>query len=400
MKNALQFMAIMLIALTQAKAQFMEPNFINKDSDSYTSSFIAEWAGDTASIETFTIIGNHLFGRAIHLYPEPHLRQFNYYFNSNGSIRTMDVLFFDLENTSLPLKSKTGFLPYRITMNALNEVIDFRVIDKEGEKQFTHLSKRMDFFGGWIPIFGQWQWLTDLITENKLEKDLKFLNYAIGDYHMQLTQKTEYLIVFDSDITAPITFFLDNNNKIEKIDAIGSPWNYLINRHDPIDLENYFKHFAKKEVIGDPSPHEKFEVKISGCIIEIDYGRPSKRGREIFGNFVPYGKVWRTGAGSPTILTTNKDLIFNGVTIPKGSYNLFTIPNKGSWKLIFNTENEAWGSAYRKEYDFAEVNMTANEQEEEVEKFKIEIIPQEKGKGLLKLIWDKTSATVEFKILN
>jgi hypothetical protein len=212
MKTALQFMTIMLIILTRSNAQFMEPNFINKNSDSYTSSFIAEWAGDTASIETFTIIGNNLFGRAIHLYPEPHLRQFNYYFNSNGSIRTMDILFFDLENTSLPLKSKTGFLPYRISMNALNEVIDFRVVDKEGEKQFTHLSKRMDFFGGWTPIFGQWQWLTDLITENKLEKDLKFLNYVIGDYHMQLIQKSDYLIVFDSDITASITFFLDSNN--------------------------------------------------------------------------------------------------------------------------------------------------------------------------------------------
>ncbi len=396
--KSIQFLAIMLLAFSQAKAQFMVPNFINRDSDSYTATFFAEWAGDTASVETFTIVGNHLFGRAIHLYPEPHLRQFNYYFNSNGSIRTMDVLFFDLENTSLPLKSKSGYLPYRITMNSMNEVVDFRLVDKEGEKQYTHLSKRMDFFGGWIPIFGQWQWLTDLITENKLEKDLKFLNYVIGDYNMQVTKKADNSIVFDSDITASITFFLDSNNKIEKIDGIGSPWNYMITRHDPIDLEIYAKHFAKKQMIGDPSPHEKFEVKISDALLEIDYGRPLKRGRKIFGGVVPYGKVWRTGAGSPTILTTDKDLVFNGVTIPKGSYNLFTIPNKDSWKLIFNTEKEAWGSAYRKEYDFAEVNMTSKYQEEEVEKFRIEIIPQEKGKGLLKLTWDKTSASVEFKI--
>lgn len=399
MKKIYFLVAIILIILAQLQAQFMEPNFINKETELYSASFIAEWGGDTASIETFTIVGNHLFGKAIHLYPEPHLRQFSYYFNANGSIRTMDVVFLDLENTSLPLKTKSGFLPYRITMTSSNEVIDFRLVDKEGEKQFTHLSKRMDFFGGWTPIFGQWQWLTDLIAEDRLNKNLKFLNYVIGDYDMELTRPEENVIVFDSDITAPITFYLDSQQKIEKIDGIGSPWNYIIHRRQPIDLEIYCKHFAKKKVIGDPSPHEKFDVKFSDGLISVDYGRPSKRGREIFGNVVPFGKVWRTGAGSPTIFSTTKDLDFSGVKIPKGEYNLFTIPNKDKWTLIFNTEKEAWGSAYREEYDFARVSMGTKEGKGVVDKFKIEIIQQGENKGILQLSWDKTIATAEFKIL-
>lgn len=398
MKYFLHVLIFIFLAFTPSKAQFMDATFINTDSDSYSASFIAEWGGDTASIETFTIIGNHLFGRAIHLYPEPHLRQFSYHFNSNGSIRTMDVLFYDLNNTSIPLKSKTG-LPYRITMNAVNEVVDFRVLDAEGEKQFVHLSKRMDFFGGWTPIIGQWQWLTDLIAENRLENGLKFLNYIIGDYFIEITKKDDNLIVFDSDITAPITFYTNDKQKIEKIDGIGSPWNYVISRHDPIDLEIYCKHFAKKKVIGDPSPHEKIEAIISDCTIVVDYGRPSKRGREIFGNIVPYGKVWRTGAGTPTTFSTTKDLSFNGVVIPKGTYNLFTVPDKNKWKLIFNTEKEAWGSAYREEFDFAEVNMIVKESQDVSEKFKIEVIQKDETLGLLKLHWDKTIAIIEFEIL-
>ncbi len=384
----------------QSKAQFMEPNFINNDTDIYSASFIAEWGGDTASIETFTIVGNHLFGKAIHLYPEPHLRQFNYYFNPDGSIRTMDIVFLDLANTSIPLKTKSGFLPYRIKMNSSNEVVDFRMVDKEGEKQFTHLSKRMDFFGGWTPIFGQWQWLTDLMIKGKLNRELKFLNYVIGDYNLEMTKLEGNVVIFDSDITAPITFYLDQKHKIKKINAIGSPWNYIIERHEPIDLEKYCKQFSKKKVIGDPSPHEKVDIEISDCRISIDYGRPSKRGREIFGSVVPFGKIWRTGAGSPTILSTTKDLSFNGVIIPKGHYNLFTKPDRDKWKLIFNAEKEAWGSAYRKEFDFASVDMVSKKTKEVVEKFTIEIIQKEVNGGILQLSWDKTIATIEFEIRN
>ena len=91
---------------------------------------------------------------------------------------------------------------------------------------------------------------------------------------------------------------------------------------------------------------------------------------------------------------------FNGVTIPKGHYNLFTIPNKDNWELIFNTEREAWGSAHRKEFDFATVNMVSREAKEVVEKFTIEIIQKEDGKGILKLSWDDTIATIEFEIRN
>ena len=400
MKNAVLSVAIILISVTNVKTQFMEPNFLERDLEPYSASFVAEWAEDTASIETFTIVGKHLYGRAIHLYPEPHLRQFSYNFNPNGSIRTMDIQFYDLHNTSVPLQSKTGFLPYRITMQAGNEIVDFRVVDKHGEKQFIHLSKRMDFFGGWTPIFGQWQWLTDLLYFNELNEDLKFVNYVIGDYHMELTKNSEDLVVFDSDITTPITFYLDDHKKIEKIDGMGSPWNYIIKRTKPIDLEFYCKRFAKKKVIGDPSPHEKIEIEISDCTIEIDYGRPSKRGREIFGHVVPYGQVWRTGAGSPTRIKTSQDLTFQGITIPKGAYNLFTIPNKDSWELIFNTEKEAWGSAYRKEYDFANVPMTTEATSEEVEKFRIELIDLEQGKGLLRLMWDKTVASIRFNLID
>jgi len=118
MKSLLLTSFTILFGSLQLHSQFMTPNIIYQGNTKYSASFIAEWAGDTASIETYSIIGNHMFGRAIHLYPEPHLRQFEFYYNQDGSIRSMDIQFFELANTSIPLNSKSGFLPYRIKMTA------------------------------------------------------------------------------------------------------------------------------------------------------------------------------------------------------------------------------------------------------------------------------------------
>jgi len=255
----------------------------------------------------------------------------------------------------------------------------------------------MDFFGGWIPILGQWQWLTDLVVQSRLQNNLKFLNYVIGDYDMELIKDSDNRIIFKSAISAPITFFIDTYGRIDKIDAIGSPWNYMINRVEPVDVENFTKSFADKKVVGDPSPHRILDVNISGAHLSIDYGRPSMRGREIFGYLVPLGKVWRTGAGSPTRLTTSADLNLNSTIIPKGSYNLFTIPNDSSWTLIFNTEEEAWGSAYRAEFDFVHVPMEVSKLDATVEKFTIEVSEEGDG-GVIKMMWDRTMASTEFKI--
>ena len=214
----------------------MAPNIVSNDGDLFTSTFIAEWAGDTASIETYTIVGNHLFGKAIHLFPEPHLQQFEFLFEKDGSIREMDVQFYSLDNTSVPLNSKTGFLPYRQKMNSDNGIVDFRSIDKNGEKQWVHTVLRMDFNGGWIPIMGQWQWLTTLLLNNKLDQNLKFINAVIGDYELELNQPSKDEVIFKSEISPPITFYVNVNGKIDSINALGSPWNFKVFSTSPVDV--------------------------------------------------------------------------------------------------------------------------------------------------------------------
>ena len=76
--------------------------------------------------------------------------------------------------------------------------------------------------------------------------------------------------------------------------------------------------------------------------IEIDYNRPSKKGRNIFGNLVPYGKIWRTGANSGTEISFSTDVTINGQNIKEGTYSIFSIPNKDSWKIILYADTDLW----------------------------------------------------------
>ena len=76
--------------------------------------------------------------------------------------------------------------------------------------------------------------------------------------------------------------------------------------------------------------------------IEVEYNRPSKRGRDIFGNLVPFGKLWRTGANSGTEISFSTDVSINGEDIKEGTYSIFSVPNEDSWSIILYSDTDLW----------------------------------------------------------
>jgi hypothetical protein len=91
------------------------------------------------------------------------------------------------------------------------------------------------------------------------------------------------------------------------------------------------------------SPRETVSGTISGANVSIAYGSPSVRGRKIWGDLVPYGKLWRTGANPVTTFETSKDVSIEGKILRAGKYSIFTIPDENEWKIIFNSETGQWG---------------------------------------------------------
>ena len=91
------------------------------------------------------------------------------------------------------------------------------------------------------------------------------------------------------------------------------------------------------------SPASAIEQMVGLTEIEVEYSRPSKRGRDIFGNVVPFGKIWRTGADNCTTITFSTDVVINSQTIKSGKYSIFSIPNKESWEVMLYSDTDLWG---------------------------------------------------------
>lgn len=103
----------------------------------------------------------------------------------------------------------------------------------------------------------------------------------------------------------------------------------------------WMKHNTKRH-----SPEATIEFAGDGNEITINYCRPYKKDRKIFGGLVPYGEVWRTGANEATTFTTTADLIIDGELLPAGEYTLWTIPADTHWEIIFNSELYGWGVGF------------------------------------------------------
>jgi len=145
------------------------------------------------------------------------------------------------------------------------------------------------------------------------------------------------------------------------------------------------------------SPRDTTRAVVAGANLIVDYGRPSKRGREIFGGLVPFDRVWRTGANQATHLVTDKPLMFGSTMVPAGTYTLYTLPTADGWHLIINRQTGQWGTTYDESQDHARVAMQVATLPDVVEQFTIKI-ESVSGGGVLRLEWDKTVASIPFMV--
>ena len=151
------------------------------------------------------------------------------------------------------------------------------------------------------------------------------------------------------------------------------------------------------------SPHETVTADIDGATVTIVYGRPyakdPKSGaiRKIWGELVPFGKVWRTGADEATLLTTTQALDIGGTSIPAGTYSLFTLPDASGAKLIVNKQTGQWGTKYDEKQDLARIDMKKDAAAKPADQFTIAIEKNAAGGGTLTLTWESTQYSVALK---
>ena len=152
---------------------------------------------------------------------------------------------------------------------------------------------------------------------------------------------------------------------------------------------------AQQDKSKRPSPPATAECKLAGKTVTIDYSSPRAKGRKIYGDLVPYGKVWRAGANEATTLVSDTDLTVGGTTVPSGSYTIFTIPNADKWTLVISKKTGEWGTAYPGPgEDLARVDMTVSKLPSPIENFTISL--DKNGAGCtLHIDWETTRASVD-----
>lgn len=154
------------------------------------------------------------------------------------------------------------------------------------------------------------------------------------------------------------------------------------------------------------SPHEVISLKVDGNRVTIIYGRPYSKDpktsaiRKIWGELVPYGKVWRTGSDEATTLITQQAIDLGGTTVPAGIYTLFTVPQAdGTAKLVINKETGQWGvDPYHEANEFARVDLKKDTLNASLDQFVMALEKNPAGGSILKMAWETTQFSVPFTV--
>lgn len=147
-----------------------------------------------------------------------------------------------------------------------------------------------------------------------------------------------------------------------------------------------------------PSPTQTIQQDLGISSLQLIYSRPGMKGRKIFGDLVPYGKVWRTGANSATRIRFNDDVNFGGQPLKAGEYALYTIPREDEWEIVINKGSEDWAPQFKQENDILRVKAKSIKLDNPVETFTMQIENVKPTSADLKIMWEKTAVAVPISV--
>lgn len=157
----------------------------------------------------------------------------------------------------------------------------------------------------------------------------------------------------------------------------------------------FFMGDAQTLTTPQPSPTQTIKQNFGVSNIELSYSRPGMKGRKIFGDLVPFGKVWRTGANNATTLTFADDVTIGGTKVKAGKYGLVTIPEKKSWTIIITKQLDVTSPAgYKQDQDVVRVEANTMNMGESMETFTMQFANVKPNSCELHIMWDKTAVSL------
>jgi hypothetical protein len=359
-----------------------------------TAAFVVTLGADTIALEQYTRTAERLEGELVVLTPRVVTRTYTAELRPDGSISRLRVY------TRTP--ATAAALPQIVTTDYSASGASVRV-----ERGDTVRTFEVSAEGAVVP----WIMNSFALTEQSIlhvladpaTRTAAPPHLPVGATQVQSVTLTragpDSVIVVT--FVGPTHVRLDGSGRIAGASSPESTQKIEVARVDGLNLAALTADAVRRELagagLGVLSPRDSVTARIGDATVSVAYGRPARRGRDVFPDVVPWGQVWRTGANQATHFYTDADLDVGGTLVPAGAYSLFTLPSPTQWLLIVNQQTGQWGTAYDASRDLARIPMQRRTLTERVETFTIRIEPGTGAAGRLVMAWDDVEVAVNLR---
>jgi len=351
-----------------------------------SGAFIARLGNDTLALEQYTRTPTQLRGEYVLRTPRTVHRIYTADLNPDGTIRRIEIVTHNIGGGPGPMETRLTIAFAGDTSVWTFPRGDSTVTQKLAAPRGTFPFQF--YLYGIMEQIGRWA-----RAQNRDSVRITALYSTQGTSGGFVKKRGGDTLVFMFDEgqlagVGPFTFTLDKQGRLTGLTGKGSTLQIDVQRVAAVPMAQAGPMFANRP-LGQLSPRDTARAAISGADVWVDYSRPQKRGRVIFGDVVPWNTVWRTGANAATQFSTSADLVIGGTTVPAGKYTLWTLPTQSGWKVIFNKQTGQWGTEYNQAQDLARVDAKVETLPTPVEQLVIAFEP-----GALTVSWDKTKISV------
>jgi hypothetical protein len=350
-----------------------------------TGSFVTLLGRDTIAVESFTRLADRIQGTRVLRFPRTSFISYTATIGSDGKVNRIAADFRGgAELTGTPDWSAT------IEFGPAEAITRFT---RDAYTETTRIATRP----GAVPALT----FCYALVEQMVRQSRGALNVRVPIelvYPGQPTAAAAWIVPMAGDSVA-ISFFhdqagvarFDSGGRLLSFDAQPTVVKVVVTRGPQLDVMDLARQFAARDSagqeIGPLSPRDTLRATVGRSSILVDYGRPSKRGRTVFGSLVPWNQVWRTGANAATQFSTSRDLMLGNKRLKAGSYTLWTIPSTDGAILVINAQTGQWGTDYDPQRDVVRIPFVVRTLEQPVERFTIEIVPAGSNSEL-RMMWD------------
>ncbi len=355
-----------------------------------SGAFVVKLGTDTLSLEQYTRTATRLRGEYVIRTPRSVHRIYTADLNSDGTIRRLELVTHNIGGGPGPMETKLTieFIGDTAVWNFPrgDSMITQKIAAPRGTLPYQiHVYGLIEQFGRWARATGK---------DSAAFTALASANQMSSGYVKKLGGDSLRLMFTDGQLAGlgPFTFRLDPQGRLVWLTGKGSTVQVEVQRVASVPMAQAGPMFANRP-LGQLSPRDTARATIGGAVVWIDYSRPSRRGRDIFGALEPWNKVWRTGANAATQFSTPVDLVIGGATVPAGKYTLWTLPTPTGWKLIINKQTGQWGTEYKPEQDLVRVDAKVETVATPIEQFTIAFEPAA-APAAITFTWDRVRYSV------